>query len=220
MLKHRRIAARLDPERDDFQKDPFHIVPRPPTLRIPLQDDASKIGAASFDLRLGTWFLAMRQTTTPLLEVPKPSKGSSTKAGEGRLARRYHIRFGEDFILHPRNFVLGVTLEWLRFPSNLGGYVTGRSSWGRRGLVIATATGVHPGFTGCLTLELANLGDIPIAIRPGMTIGQLFVHPVEADRDDLTVDQSSFVCKRAPRLGDPQSDEIAQKLAFASLEND
>src|SRR6185503_2887884 len=134
-----------------------------------------------------------------------------------KLARRYHVRFGEDFILHPRSFVLGVTLEWLRLPSNLGGYVTGRSSWGRRGLVIATATGVHPGFTGCLTLELANLGDIPIAIRPGMTIGQLFVHTVEADTDDNSVDQSSFTCKRAPRLGHPQSDKVARKLSRASL---
>jgi dCTP deaminase len=84
-------------------------------------------------------------------------------------------------------------------------------------LVIATATGVHPGFTGCLTPELANLGDIPIAIQPGMTIGQLFLHSVVADEGDTSVDQSAFTCKRAPRLGHPQSDAVARKLARASL---
>ena len=36
------------------------------------------------------------------------------------------------------------------------GYVIGRSSWGRRGLVIATAVEVHPGFVGCLTLEITG----------------------------------------------------------------
>lgn len=96
-------------------------------------------------------------------------------------------------------------------------YLTGRSSWGRRGLTIATATGVHPGFTGCLTLELANLGDIPIAIRPGMTIGQLFLHNVECDASDLSVDQSGFVCKRAPRLGHPKIDHIAKALGRGSF---
>ena len=76
------------------------------------------------------------------------------------------------------------------------------------------------GFTGCLTLELANLGDVPISIRPGMTIGQLFIHGIDLKSDDPTVDQSGFACKRAPRLGDPQSDAIAQKLANASLSYD
>lgn len=240
MIKHKKIAHLLDQRRDGFTDDPFFIVPRPKSLQLPLDAEALKDGSASVDLRLGTWFLALRQTTTSLLEPNEPSNISrrlrragkhlavdeevvdrlvslvKPEARDNRLARSYHIRFGEDFILHPRNFVLGATLEWLRFPSNLGGYVTGRSSWGRRGLIIATATGVHPGFTGCLTLELANLGDIPIAIRPGMTIGQLFVHSVEADLNDNTVDQSGFACKRAPRLGHPVLDDIAKKLAYAS----
>jgi len=241
MLKHREIANWLNPARKGFKGDPFYIVPCPPSLVLPLGAEAAEDGAASIDLRLGTWFLSMHQTRTPLLEISEPSELSRrlrTAAGalgldesardvlkkhlifhirDGRLARSYHVRFGEDFILHPRSFVLGVTLEWLRLPSSLGGYVTGRSSWGRRGLVIATAMGVHPGFTGCLTLELANLGDVPISIRPGMTIGQLFLHKVDINGKDKSVDQSGFSCKRAPQLGRPQPDEIARKLANASL---
>ena len=106
---------------------------------------------------------------------------------------------------------MGVTLEWIRLPNNLAGYVTARSSWGRRGLIIATATGVHPGFTGCLTLELSNVGEIPIAILPGMTVCQLFLHRVDTQSD--TVDHSRLIGKRRPSLGKIELDEVARKLA-------
>jgi dCTP deaminase len=84
--------------------------------------------------------------------------------------------FGGKFILHPGRFVLAITLEWIRLPKNRAAYVTGKSNIGRRGLVIETAPGVHPHFNGCLTLEMANLGEIPLEISPGMKICQLFVH--------------------------------------------
>ncbi|HSV62864.1 MAG TPA: dCTP deaminase [Chthoniobacterales bacterium] len=250
MLRRSQIAARLNPLSPGFAEDPFFIVPHPPNIeyqehqasrrkdkRKARKEDRIEHGAASIDVRLGTWFLVMRQTYVPVLEVTEPTalgrrlqrfatehRWSRKKLGnlqaallpkgrDSQIAHYVHTRFGEDFILHPRSFVLGVTLEWIRLPSNLGGYVTGRSSWGRRGLVIATATGVHPGFTGCLTMELTNLGDIPIAIRPGMTIGQLFLHDVHSAENTIAVDHSSFVCNRRPRLGNPNPDVIAQQLS-------
>lgn len=95
-------------------------------------------------------------------------------------------------------------------PRSLCGYVTGKSSWGRRGLVIETAPGVHPGFTGCLTLELANVGEIPIAIRPGTHICQLFIHKVT---DSSLSSQSSFNGNRHPVLGNIRLDTFAKNLA-------
>jgi dCTP deaminase len=240
MLRLSQITARLNPKRKGFTKDPFFIVPCPTAADqngAYTDKEVAEDGAASIDLRLGTWFLVARQDRVPMLEITKPTRLEqrldqaahdlaieehlhddlarflSPEVRDAQLAHNLHVRFGEDFILHPRSFVLGVTLEWLRLPSDLGGYVTGRSSWGRRGLVIATATGVHPGFTGCLTLELANLGDVPIAIRPGMTIGQLFLHDVRSARKTIAVDHSGLACKRKPRLGHPQADKIAQELA-------
>ena len=53
--------------------------------------------------------------------------------------------------------------------------MVGRSSWGRLGLIVATAVFVHPGYHGCLTLELVNAGDSPIALTPGSRIAQLSV---------------------------------------------
>ncbi|MEW5724531.1 MAG: hypothetical protein AB1896_15580, partial [Thermodesulfobacteriota bacterium] len=117
----------------------------------------------------------------------------------------------EAFVLHPKAFVLGITLEWFRLPANRAATVIGRSSWGRYGLIIATATGVHPGFTGCLALELSNIGEIPITIKPGTTICQIFVHKVESGKEEL-VDRSSFVGRRKPTLGVIELDKIAEAL--------
>lgn len=85
------------------------------------------------------------------------------------------LPFGGEFIIHPGRFVLAITLEWISLPNNRSAYVTGKSNIGRRGLVIETAPGVHPHFKGCLTLEMANLGEIPLEITPGMKICQLFI---------------------------------------------
>lgn len=119
--------------------------------------------------------------------------------------------FGESYFLHPRAFVLATTLEWIRLPSDIAAYVIGRSSWGRRGLIIATATGVHPGFKGCLTLEITNVGEIPIAIKPGMAICQLFFHEV---RGPLTksIDRSQFAGSRKPAIGRIKPDAFFRKL--------
>ncbi len=75
-----------------------------------------------------------------------------------RLAKYHFVPFGDRFILQPGDFVLGITFEWLKLPSDLAGFVTGKSKWGRRGLIVETAAGIHPGFCGCLTLEIGNVG--------------------------------------------------------------
>lgn len=138
-------------------------------------------------------------------------EAKSRSASSAQLTETHYVPFGGTYILHPRSFVLGITLEWLRLPRKLAGSVIGKSSWGRRGLVIATATGVHPGFTGCLTLELTNVGEIPIEISPGMLICQLSLHRVEGD---YRIDQSTFAGKRKPVLGPPITrDRLAERLA-------
>ena len=145
-------AATVDPDSADKS---LIISPTPdlPALRAR--------HTASVDLRLGTWFLSLRETR--LSEIG--ATGDSTTWHEGKLARTHYIPFGQHFVLHPGSFVLAATFEWLRMPGDLAAYVVGLSSWGRTGLIIATAVGVHPGFTGCLTLELANTGVIPIRDR-------------------------------------------------------
>lgn len=117
---------------------------------------------------------------------------------EARSAKRIFIPFGQEFILHPGRFVLASTLEWLNFPACLGGYVVGKSTWARRGLIIETAAGIHPGFNGCLTLELANVGEVPIKICPGMKIAQIFVHELLGGEH---LSKSQLRGRRRPYLG-------------------
>jgi dCTP deaminase len=131
---------------------------------------------------------------------------------ENRLTSKYYVPFTRKYILHPRTFVLGITMEWIRIPGDCAAYVVGKSSWGRRGLIIATAAGVHSGFSGCLTLEMTNLGEIPVEIAPGMQICQLFLHKVETATPSGN-SQSNFAGRRMPNLGIIRPDAIAEKLA-------
>ena len=200
ILKSDQIAREL--EKPVNPDDPLIISPEPDLAKL------RKSGAASVDVRLGCWFLVCRQTRVGLLDVYDES---SDVPSEAKMTKSYYVPFGDGFVLHPKAFVLGVTLEWIRLPGDRSAYVLGRSSWGRHGLIIATATGVHPGFTGCLTLELSNIGEIPVRIKPGTTICQLFIHKVEAG-DRTLVDKSLFVGRRKPTLGVIQLDDVARML--------
>lgn len=202
ILKGEDIASLL--EHSQPQSDPLVIRPEPNLAEL------KQSGAASVDLRLGAWLLMLQQTRDTAL-TPSDQTGGEVLA-DSRLTRLYYVPFGGQFVLHPRTFVLGVTLEWVRLPKTLAGYVIGRSSWGRRGLIIATATGVHPGFTGCLTLELSNVGEMPISIKPGLAICQLFLHETRPPSLEA-VDRTAFLGQRRPTLGQVEPDEVAKKLA-------
>src|SRR5439155_26160938 len=86
------------------------------------------------------------------------------------------ISLHDQFIIHPGQLVLGATLEYLSLPKTVAASVEGRSSWGRLGLIIATACSVAPGFKGCITLELVNDGEVPLVLYPGVRIAQLIFH--------------------------------------------
>ncbi len=201
ILKAEKIARELEAPTNPL--DPLIITPTPSIQEI------SATGSASIDIRLGCWFKTCRQSRIGLFDV-YDSQGELPS--EAKLTKSYYVPFGDSYILHPKSFILGVTMEWIRLPSNYAAYVIGRSSWGRHGLIIATATGVHPGFTGCLTLELTNVGEIPITIKPGTTICQIFIHQVMSGNPEL-VDRSSFIGRRKPTLGAIELDSIASKLA-------
>lgn len=166
-------------------------------------DEIRKKNAAALDLRLGRWFRTMRQSKVTEIQV------GDTRSEEG-ISKEHYIRFDDHFVLHPGEFVIGITLEWLKFPYDLSGYVTGKSSWGRRGLIIETAAGIHPGFTGCLTLELANVGGAPIKLNPGMQICQIFFHLVESSK---RASSTQFVGYRKPGLGRVAADVISSALS-------
>jgi dCTP deaminase len=182
--------------------DPFVISPQPDLKEL------AESGSASVDLRLGTWFVTIRPARKSHIQIEDSEV-------QWQLAKTHYVPFGDQYYLHPGTFILGITLEWIRLPIGLGAYVIGKSSWGRRGLIIATATGVHPGFKGCLTLELSNVGQVPIEIQPGMKICQIFIHKVQHNINSEYLDRTQFVGSRKPRLGEVSLDDIARKLGLA-----
>lgn len=135
--------------------------------------DPKQISDAAVDLRLGFEFIVFN---LPLIDCIDPSKTDEIENNIHKYQRRVRVNRKGKFVLHPKQFVLGSTLEYLVLPLDLHGEVGGRSTWGRTGLVIATATTVAPGFHGCITLELANEGLLPLILRPGDEIAQLVLH--------------------------------------------
>src|SRR5207249_842672 len=84
------------------------------------------------------------------------------------------VKEEEAFILHPSEFVLGSTMEYVRLPNDLVARLEGKSSLGRLGLLIHSTAGfVDAGYEGHLTLELSNVATLPITIYPNMKIGQI-----------------------------------------------
>jgi dCTP deaminase len=76
-------------------------------------------------------------------------------------------------------------------------------------LIIETAAGIHPEFKGCLTLELTNVGEVPIALRPGMPICQIFLHEVKPGGTEA---RGQFTGRRKPVLGRIQPDHVVERL--------
>lgn len=156
--------------------------------------ERTQVGRGAVDLRLGTEFLLLRRTRRPGLD---PSADSQQDVDE--MQERVVVPFGEKLWLHPSHFVLAATLEYLRLPDDMGAYVVGRSSWGRVGLIVATAVFVHPGFRGCLTLELVNDGDSPIALSPGLRIAQLAVHRLEKPAPEREGEEEKYLAPVRPQ---------------------
>ncbi len=127
--------------------------------------DPACLQPSSVDLHLDGDFRVFRNNRYPYIDVraPQPDLTELVTIGED-----------EPFILHPSEFVLGQTLEWVELPDDLVARLEGRSSLGRLGLLIHSTAGyVDPGWKGNLTLELSNVANLPIALYRGMSIGQI-----------------------------------------------
>jgi len=127
--------------------------------------DLDGIQPSSVDLRVGDTFRVFANHRRSFIDVRDPMND---------LTEDVDATEDEPFVLHPGEFVLGSTLEQIALPDDIVGRVEGKSSLGRLGLLIHSTAGfVDAGFRGHLTLELSNVANLPIAIYPGMRIGQL-----------------------------------------------
>ena len=128
-------------------------------------------GAVSVDLRLGDRFRTFSSHQTPYLDLSGDKEAVNAAIGRV-MGDEIHVTDGDMFILHPGELALGVTLEKLTLPDDVVGWLDGRSSLARLGLMVhVTAHRIDPGWSGNIVLEFFNSGKLPLALRPGMAIG-------------------------------------------------
>ncbi|MDQ3646876.1 MAG: dCTP deaminase [Actinomycetota bacterium] len=127
--------------------------------------DKADVQPSSVDLHVDRFFRTFHNARYPYIDVKKEME---------ELTELIEVTDDEAFILHPGEFVLGSTKEYVKLPDDLVARLEGKSSLGRLGLLIHSTAGyVDPGFEGHLTLELSNVANLPITIYPGMKIGQI-----------------------------------------------
>ena len=120
---------------------------------------------SSFDVRLDRFFRLFDNHKYPYIDPAEQ---------QDDLTRLIEVAPDESFILHPGEFVLGSTFEFVTLPNDVAARLEGKSSLGRLGLLTHSTAGfVDPGFKGHVTLELSNTATLPIKLWPGMKIGQL-----------------------------------------------
>lgn len=148
LLSDRDILAEIDAERIGL--DPF---------------DPAMIQPSSIDVRLDKFFRVFDNHKYPHIDPA---------ADQSDLTREIEVEGDDAFILHPGEFVLGSTYELVTLPDDIAARLEGKSSLGRLGLMTHSTAGfIDPGFSGHVTLELANVATLPIKLYPGMKIGQV-----------------------------------------------
>jgi dCTP deaminase len=146
--------------------------------------DPRLVQPASVDLRLGDSFRVFHNHRATAIDLRDPP---------ANLTEEVVVPAGEPFVIHPGEFCLGRTLEWVKIPDDIVARIEGKSSLGRLGLIVhATAGFCDPGFEGTLTLELNNLTRVPIRLYPALPIAQLSF---------MTLDQPAQKPYGSPGLG-------------------
>ena len=132
----------------------------------PLKDE-QQIQPSSVDMRLGDEFKVFKVIRKPYID-PKDEEDIAEYMESSTVPE------DEAFIIHPNEFALATTQEYVKVPDDLVARVEGRSSMGRLGVTMHVTAGyVDPGFEGRITLEISNIGAMPVALYPGQRVCQL-----------------------------------------------
>jgi len=133
-------------------------------IRIDPALPPEQFGSCSVDFRLGPEFSIFDHSRHPYIDLRE-------KVAVQEIMRTVVVPPGEPFVLQPHEFVLAITEETLELDDDVLGRLEGRSSLGRIGIIVHGTAGLFdPGWRGKATLELSNLGRMPVALYPGMRI--------------------------------------------------
>lgn len=164
----------------------------PPKKRLiitPYPFGMKQIQSRLIDLRLDTEFILTKKSWISELD----NKSKDILEFEFKNFQRFiSVKFNDKLVLHPGQFILGNTIEYIKIPKNFIGYIGIKSSWGRLGLNIITPSLICPPFADVITLELTNIGEIPINLRPGIKIIQISFHKCQTFKMDNNHESKRF----------------------------
>lgn len=134
---------------------------------------AQSISGVTVDVRLGNKFRVFEGHNAPFIDISGPKTDVQTALNRV-MSDEIVLEGDQPFILHPGELALAMTLESLTLPADIVGWLDGRSSLARLGLMVhVTAHRIDPGWSGNIVLEFINAGKLPLALRAGMQIGAL-----------------------------------------------
>ncbi len=144
--------------------------------------DESQIKGTKVDLRLDNVIYLIRRIQVDSYDALEVRRRANSAQPNIDYLEKFVIPYGNGFVIHPGEFALAGSFEFVKMPKNLVGLLDGRSSLGRLGIIVHVTSGaVDPGFGGPVTLELANLGRIPVKLYPLMRIASVKFVSIEGE---------------------------------------
>jgi deoxycytidine triphosphate deaminase len=178
-------------------------------------DPLEQIGASTIDLRLSRVFRKYK---------PEVNTIDLTQVEETVIIE---LPLDGELIIQPGELILALTVEIIKLPTNISGFIAARSSIARLGLSVVEQPLIHPGYTGAVALQLKNNIDRPIKIKPLVTICQVMFlmgtgfaeKPYGSNNSEKYFNETTV--PRAPHLGgeldkDDQSEDIPIDFAFVT----
>ncbi|MBU0914444.1 MAG: dCTP deaminase [Gammaproteobacteria bacterium] len=142
-------------------------------IQITPRPTPDMISGVSVDIRLGHKFRTFRAYAAAFIDLSGPREEVDL-ALNSVMSDEIVLTDDEAFFLHPGELALAITLESVTLPADIVGWLDGRSSLARLGLMVhVTAHRIDPGWSGNIVLEFYNSGRLPLALRPNMKIGAL-----------------------------------------------
>lgn len=142
-------------------------------IKIAPEPSENSVSGVTVDVRLGNKFRVFVEHQAPFIDLGGP-KSAVQEALDNVMSDEIEIADDKAFFLHPGELAIAVTHESITLPGNMVGWLDGRSSLARLGLMVhVTAHRIDPGWSGNIVLEFYNSGKLPLALRPKMKIGAL-----------------------------------------------
>ncbi|QCI23675.1 dCTP deaminase [Buchnera aphidicola (Macrosiphoniella sanborni)] len=131
------------------------------------------INGITVDIHLGNTFRFFHEHKRSFFDLSDSKKNKESALME-IMSNEMIFSRENPFFLQPGSLVLCSTFENIIIPNNLVGWLDGRSSLARLGLMIhATAHRIDPGWKGNIVLEIFNAGKLTLVLRPQIKIAAL-----------------------------------------------